>query len=262
MRVISFGGGVQSTALLVLAAQGEIDYRVALFANVGDEAENPGSLRYIEEHARPFAAQHQIALHELRWVSRGGVERDLYTDLMGDNRSIDIPVKMEGGAPGTRKCTDRYKMEVVRRWCRAHGATPAAPATIAVGFSTDEISRASNRRMEPIENVVYPLLDLGLSRADCARVITEAGLPVPPKSSCWFCPFQTPTQWAEKRRDQPVLFDRAVALEDRLNEKRTMLGRDPVYLARAGHRLRELPEAPPSLWSEGPDGCDSWGCWT
>ncbi|WP_254897837.1 hypothetical protein [Kitasatospora sp. NA04385] len=35
IRSFSFGGGVQSTAALVLAAQGRIDYRTFLFANVG-----------------------------------------------------------------------------------------------------------------------------------------------------------------------------------------------------------------------------------
>jgi hypothetical protein len=39
-RVVSYGGGVQSNALLVLAAQGRIDYRTFLFANVGDDSEH------------------------------------------------------------------------------------------------------------------------------------------------------------------------------------------------------------------------------
>jgi hypothetical protein len=39
LRVISYGGGVQSTALLVLAAQGRIDFGVFLFANVGDDSD-------------------------------------------------------------------------------------------------------------------------------------------------------------------------------------------------------------------------------
>ena len=45
IRAISFGGGVQSTALLVLASQGKIDFRTFLFANVGDDSEHPATLR-------------------------------------------------------------------------------------------------------------------------------------------------------------------------------------------------------------------------
>ena len=37
--VFSCGGGVQSTACLVLAAQGKIPYQTFIFANVGDKAE-------------------------------------------------------------------------------------------------------------------------------------------------------------------------------------------------------------------------------
>ncbi len=33
LRSVSYGGGVQSTALLVLAAQGDIDFPLFLFAN-------------------------------------------------------------------------------------------------------------------------------------------------------------------------------------------------------------------------------------
>ncbi|MGK5533337.1 hypothetical protein [Streptomyces sp. URMC 129] len=55
IRVISFGGGQQSTALLVLAGQGVIDYRTFLFANVGDDSEHPATLAYIAEHPRLFA---------------------------------------------------------------------------------------------------------------------------------------------------------------------------------------------------------------
>jgi len=46
LRAISYGGGVQSTALVVLAAQGVIDFPLALFANVGEDAE-PDTIRYV-----------------------------------------------------------------------------------------------------------------------------------------------------------------------------------------------------------------------
>ena len=45
MRVFSFGGGVQSTAALVLAAQGKIDYQTFLFADTGDE--HPDTYDYL-----------------------------------------------------------------------------------------------------------------------------------------------------------------------------------------------------------------------
>lgn len=49
IKVFSFGGGQQSVAALVLAAQGRIDYRTFLFANVGDDSERKGTLAYVEQ---------------------------------------------------------------------------------------------------------------------------------------------------------------------------------------------------------------------
>jgi hypothetical protein len=55
-RQVSYGGGVQSNALLVLAAQGPIDYRTFPFANVGDDSEHSATLRYVRDVAMPYAA--------------------------------------------------------------------------------------------------------------------------------------------------------------------------------------------------------------
>jgi len=59
-HIFSCGGGVQSTACLVLAAQGAIPYRTFVFANVGNHAESPDTIRYIEQVLKPYAAQHGI----------------------------------------------------------------------------------------------------------------------------------------------------------------------------------------------------------
>jgi hypothetical protein len=42
--VFSYGGGVQSTAGLVLAAAGRINFPNFVFANVGEDAEHPATL--------------------------------------------------------------------------------------------------------------------------------------------------------------------------------------------------------------------------
>src|SRR5215472_10363561 len=55
LRVVSWGGGVQSTAMLVLAAQNRIPFRTFLFSNVGDDSENPDTLTYYRDTALPYA---------------------------------------------------------------------------------------------------------------------------------------------------------------------------------------------------------------
>lgn len=275
LRTFSYGGGVQSTAALVLAAQGHIDFRTFLFANVGHDSEHPGTIEYIEKHAAPFAAHHGIDLVELhrtptRGVSAGRVET-LYSRLMRDgSRSLPIPVRMSNGAPGTRSCTADFKIKVIGGWLKANGATATAKAIVGIGISLDEIQRVNARRAMPYEIPTYPLLDHEppLRRQDCERIIRNAGLPVPPKSSCWFCPFHTPQRWAEMRRDEPELFDRACHLENTLNDRRRVLGRDPVYLTRFNRPLVEaIPAAGamlPIFDISGLDAelCDNGACFT
>lgn len=263
LRVVSYGGGVQSTALLVLAATGRIEYPTFLFANVGDDSEHPATLRYVRDVAMPYAAAQSIALHELDRVRRDGTTETLYGRLTREgSRSVDIPVRMSNGAPGNRSCTADFKIRVIGKWLRVHGATPDDPATVGVGISVDEIHRANNRRVEPHERIVYPLLDLGLRRDDCMRVIRAAGLPVPPKSSCYFCPFHTEAAWFRLRDDEPDLFERSCALEDTLNARRDALGKDHVYLTRFGRPLRDvIPEGVETL-PLADDGCDSGWCMT
>lgn len=269
LTVISYGGGVQSTAMLVLAAQGKlgVDVDAALFANVGDDSEHPATLRYVRETAIPWAAERGLPVHELKRVKRDGSTETLWGRLMKpESRSLPIPVRMpDTGAPGTRSCTKDFKISVVGKWLKQNGASKDNPATVCIGISTDEITRVSNKRVEPYERPVYPLIDLGLDRSACQRVIQEAGLPVPGKSSCFFCPFHRPQTWAEMRRDEPELFLKAADLEATLIARRLELGKDPVYLTRFGVPLEiAISEAQDMLPGFGPDmdTCDSGYCWT
>ncbi len=271
LRVISYGGGVQSTALLVLAAQRVIPHRVFLFANVGADSEHPATLTYIRDHAAPYAAAHGIALHELHRVRRDGSTETLWGRLTKEgSRSLPIPVRMSNGAPGTRSCTADFRIRVIGRWLKANGASDAVPAEVGIGISLDEIERVNKRRAQPYERPTYPLLDHAppLRRIDCARIIHAAGLPVPRKSACWFCPFHRPATWREMARDEPDLFARSCELEDLLNVRRTELGRDPVYLTRFGAPLAVAITAAqdtlPGLETD-PDGggwCDNGACFT
>lgn len=266
LRSVSYGGGVQSTALLVLAAQKRIDFPLFLMANVGDDSENPGTLRYVEEYAKSYAADHGIELVVLDRIRRDGAVETLWRRLTREgSRSLPIPVRMSNGAPGTRSCTADFKIKVTAKELKRRGATAASPAVIGIGISVDEIHRANNRRVEAHEQIVYPLLELGLRRTDCARIIREAGLPVPPKSSCFFCPFHRPETWHDQRRDEPELFEKSCQLEDLLNERRAGLGKDPVYLTRFARPLRDaIPDGVDLLpmFDEADGLCDSGWCMT
>lgn len=62
-HAFSFGGGVQSTACLVLAATGRLpEYRHFVMADVGADSENPATIDYVEHVAKPYAEKNGLAM--------------------------------------------------------------------------------------------------------------------------------------------------------------------------------------------------------
>lgn len=260
LRVFSFGGGVQSTAALVLAAGARIDYRRFVFAHVGEDSENPDTLRYLEDHALPFGEAHGLTIRVLR---EGRAGRTLLEHVHGDRHRVPIPMRTAGGRPGNRNCTSDFKIKPIARWLKRQGASAERPATVGVGISIDEFHRARKESGFAWETLDYPLIRLRLDRESCRRVITEAGLPIPPKSSCWFCPFKRPAEWRELKRQRPDLFEQAAALEQDLSERSVRIGRVPVFLTRFS---KPLPLAVDDggqlgLFDDEDQSCDSGYCW-
>jgi 3'-phosphoadenosine 5'-phosphosulfate sulfotransferase (PAPS reductase)/FAD synthetase len=121
-----------------------------------------------------------------------------------------------------RWCTKQFKAEVIDRFYNK-------PCIQLIGFDSSE----NNRRDRMIEHngVVseFPLLDANIDRQGCIDIIKRHGLPVPPKSGCWICPFMSRKQWIELKRKHPDLFCRAAKLENLCNERRAAAGKEPVY---------------------------------
>ena len=81
-----------------------------------------------------------------------------------------------------------------------------------IGFAYDEIQRTNATRWKD-QDVWYPLIEKKMTREDCARYIAGQGFPVPPKSGCFYCPFQRLDQWKNLRFKHPDLWERAINLE-------------------------------------------------
>lgn len=269
LRVVPYGGGVQSTALLVLAGRRRIDFPLFIMANVGDDSEDPRTLDYVREIAAPYAAEHGIELVVLDRIKRDGTVETLWGRLMREgSRSLPIPVRMSNGAPGTRNCTADFKIKVIGKELKRRGASAENPAVVGPGISLDEIKRINARKSMPYERLVYPLVSVGedtglhMNRQDCINLIRAEGIPVPPKSSCFFCPFHRPTAWADLARERPDLWEKSCHLEDVLNERREMLGKDPVFLTRFGIPLRDAIDTTQELLPLIDEGCDNGWCMT
>lgn len=237
MRILSFGAGQQSVALAVLMVQGVIPKADALvFANVGENSEHPATLDYLRDVFIPYATTNNLNFIETRRMSKGKPV-DLHDYTLGDSRSIPVPLYNETGSPGNRTCTREWKVKVVDKWIKAQGASECE---IIIGFSAEEGARVAkkpvgwhdrqgNYKFGFSKRFSFPLYEMGINRNKAQQIILDAGLPLPPSSACWHCPFLSRAKWLEMRNHDSELFERAVNFERLVNEKRKRITAERVH---------------------------------
>jgi 3'-phosphoadenosine 5'-phosphosulfate sulfotransferase (PAPS reductase)/FAD synthetase len=104
-----------------------------------------------------------------------------------------------------RWCTDKFKIRPLYKYFKR-------PCIVYIGYTVDESKRMSHSRDKEIHNQ-YPLISMGWSRQDAINYIASKNMPVPIRSNCWFCPFQTRSRWKELYKKHPDLYEKAKELE-------------------------------------------------
>lgn len=200
-RILSFGGGLQTTALAVLVAQRKVQIDEAIFSDTGGE--KPETYWYIENYIRGIFQDARIPFAIVK-SELPSCQPNLYGWLWGHGQIPPIS--------GKRLCSVKFKTEAIERYLK-----PQIYRTL-IGFSLDETNRAI--KSERFSHKEYPLIELGLTAGDCHHIISGFGLPQPLKSSCFFCPFQHPVEWNWLKNNHRDLFDRALELEAHYHERR------------------------------------------
>jgi hypothetical protein len=143
------------------------------------------------------------------------------------------------------------------------------PILLGKGISIDEAQRAKKETGFAHYQAAYPLIDLGLTRMDCHKIIADAGLSPAPKSSCWFCPYKTKIAWQSLHDSDPEKFREAVALEKLLHSRSVTLGRGGCFFTSTGTTKSMFldqvisPHYQRDLFHGFDDGeCESGYCWT
>lgn len=288
IRTLSLGAGVQSTALAVLAADGVIPtFDCAIFSDTGWE---PAAVyAHLDRLEAEVLGPAGIPLYR---VSSGNIRADA---LDPERRFASMPlfVKNRDGTHGMarRQCTSEYKLKPIKAKVRellgyVH-PTPVPRGVVAeqaIGISTDEIGRARDSGIGYLRSV-FPLLDLGMSRADCERYLKSRGWDSVEKSACIGCPFHGNAQWRHIRDTQPqewsdaVAFDHAIRngsaranaagqeLRGQMYLHRSRLPLDQAPIDRVtAHEWRQMQPtiddaiADQQMEDGDPDGCSPWAC--
>ena len=241
-RFLSFGAGVQTTALLLMDSYDEV-----VFADTGGEKQQ--TYNYIQNVIIPFLHAKGTKFTVLRRKSRSHGTESLEEFCL---RTKNVPsIKY-------RWSTRDFKVLPIRKYIKKNYAPPVI---CAIGISTDEVTRA-NSKDPPEYHKIYPLIEQGLSRQDCVKVIQSHGWLVPPRSGCFYCPFNTRVQWNWLYLNDRPRYDRATVMEANAKLRRPRLHLSS-YANNLAEQIKQFNESLDSYPAEGiPDICESGYCMT
>ena len=249
MKIVSFGGGVQSTALAILAATGKIEVDAFVFCDTGFEQSIV--FDFLEKHTLPLLNHVGIPFYTAKTEEYAGT-------LHGETTfgSFLLPPFFIGDGDGDAKnkqpafCSSKWKADVFNKFCEKEFG--AKKYDVSLGFSTDEKQRAASKLMgekdyskfisaqydlfvdsSDVDKKLYaeierykkkntpkkwrynfPLLDLRMNRGDCVKIVQDTFNAPPPRSSCYFCPNHTQHEWRKvmsgSDRDKVIAIDEKI----------------------------------------------------
>ncbi len=251
---LSLGAGLQSSALLWMSCNG-----MAPRADVAIFADTHGEPEWVYEQ---LDALRKLSDIPIAVVSAGDLAQDVIDRHRGErSRFAAIPVFTRGSdgkaAPLRRQCTREYKIDPIQKEVRRlmgykpRQRIPVDSVTALIGISLDEWKRAGDSKQRWVRNE-YPLIDQGIRRGDCAKLLSDAGWPVPKKSSCVFCPYHSDFFWAELQRDNPEEFAKAVEFDGVVRYMSMGGVNNPTFLHRSLKPLSEVDftKGQPGLFDE------------
>jgi hypothetical protein len=213
MNVVSFGGGVNSTAMLVGLHKNHIPVDLILFADTGGE--QPHTYAYIP------AMNHWLLEHGMPEITTV-----FYTDRSGNRLTLEDECLRSCTLPsiayGYKKCSLKHKASTQDKFCNNHPGCRdiwASGGKIVkyIGYDAGEEHRRTHAHifdiMDKKYQKEYPLIDWSWGREECVETIRRAGMPVPGKSSCFFCPSMKKHEIRALYHKHRDLYDRATAIE-------------------------------------------------
>ena len=208
MICVSFGGGTNSTAMLVGLWERSIVPDFITFADTGGE--RPHTYRHIEDMQKWLK---KVGFPEIVVVKKVDKNGDLLTleDNCLDKRMLPSL------AYGFKSCSQKFKIAPQDKYFNNLPQTrkefkAGRKVVKLIGYDAGETRRITDREDSKYD-FRCPLVEWGWDRDDCIAAIERAGLPQPSKSSCFFCPANKVAEIREMQALYPDLMERAIAME-------------------------------------------------
>jgi len=261
-QVLSFGAGVQSTALFLMSLRGLLPkLDLVIFSDVGWE---PKKVYDHLEWCKKEGEKHGIPVVVVK-ATEHGLRTDVSSALSSPDggRVAGLPfftATVEGQVDGMsmRQCTADYKIKPINKYLRTEllnlKPRQRAPKEVVIqqwmGISFDEATRAKPSR-EKWKEHVFPFLDWGMDSPDGKtwrryQIINwlEENYPdiVVPRSACIGCPFHSNSEW-RKIKENPEEWEDACQFDEAIRkDQRVRKGslKSFLYLHKSGKPLREI----------------------
>ena len=205
MLFVSYGAGTNSTAMLIGMRDIGITPDLILFADTGGE--KPHTYNYIDVMNN--------------WLSNNGMPT--ITIVKSPNETLEESCIKNKCLPsvaygGFKTCSQRFKIAPQDKYLNNLDEarlvwSDGGKIIKAIGFDADEPQRAKKYDSKKYDQW-YPLLEWDWGRDECIEAIKKSGLPLPGKSSCFFCPNAKKSEIRELKYQYPELALRAVEMED------------------------------------------------
>jgi len=222
-NVVSYGAGTQSTALILMGLNqnfGLVRPDFAVFADTGAE---PQFIYDYFDYFQNYCKKHYG--FDIYLTKKNG--DSLYDNLINKpkvSRNGQFYVSStppfftlnKDGIKGmlNRQCTQDYKVYPTNSFIRKLTGKDNH-VNLWMGISFDERERMKISQVKWRTNK-YPLVDLFFNRKMSIDYITNKGLKMPYRSSCFFCPFHSDRYWRWLKNEHNEEFIKACDLETKI----------------------------------------------
>lgn len=180
--------------------------------------EDPDNRRFLKDVADWLGVKIETAIND-KWPNCSAAE-------VWNKRAYMAGVN---GAP----CTEELKKEARYQWERSY-----RPDWHVLGFTADEAKRHRNFTTSERGNVPPVLIDAGITKADCFKIVRRAGIELPriysegyPNANCIGCVKATsPTYWNLVRRTRPDVFQARADQSRRIGAKLVEYRGERIFL--------------------------------
>ena len=221
LRVVSFSGGKDSTALLLRMLESGMPVDIILYNDTG--LEFPQMTEHIDIVEQYIKRYTDIGITRIK--PEHPFEFYFYDVPIHHRKQTEFNKKLGTDShngfswpgPKMRWCTDRLKTRPRTKFLREY--RNEYNIIEYVGIAADEeyrLRRKINRR----ENMRYPLVEWGMTEADCLKYCYDRGFDWDglyekfSRVSCWCCPLQSLPELRVLYHDFPDLWQKLIEMDD------------------------------------------------